>query len=84
MDGSGHPPTLAALPPVGLDVLKKRKHYLPTQIQNPDHPACSLIAIPNMLTKLLLLFHFFYALNILPLSHTHSFLCSSICIAVSM
>jgi len=29
MEGSGHLHTLASLPPVALDVLKKRKHYLP-------------------------------------------------------
>jgi hypothetical protein len=46
----------------------------PTLIQNPDHPARSIVTIPNMLTKLLLLFHFFHAQNIsTPFQHTFFF-----------
>jgi hypothetical protein len=58
----------------------------PTWIQNPDHPAHSLVAIPNMLTKLLLLFQFVYAQNFSTLFQYifFFFLCSGICIAVSM
>jgi hypothetical protein len=55
------------------------------QVQNPDHPARSLVAIPYMLTKLLLLFHFFLCTEYFYPFPTHiPFLCSYICIAVSM
>ena len=55
-----------------------------TWIQNPDHPACSLVAIPNMLTKLLLLFHFLCTEYFYPFPPYILVLCSSVCITVSM
>ena len=41
-------------PRASLDVCGGRKPLIPTRIQKPDCPACSLVAIPPMLQWILL------------------------------